>query len=826
MEDMLRLALLHGGKQSSVELPAAATVGDLRSAVETRTGVQPQHQKLLVKGSPPVLGAAAADTALADAGVTSGARIMVIGSAAADVSEVEAAAAPPAPAVLPAGPMLSAEATRRRRAEGPRMSPYIGPIEVLPLPLMEHARMLMKRIASDAGIVGVLDKRKYRVGKLLELDPRQIKLAGLNKNRGEEILLRLRHPPPDFDKFLPYSEIRDTMLHELTHCVHGPHDDDFWALFRTLCKECKAMDWRSGGHRVGGRRILHSDPFQEEEEMPWWEATMARRLGGGGQGIGPAEAALARAKAREKEEEDRELMPVGAVVAICADVSALQAACGEAGLPCGEAERAAVQQRGRVVRSTNRRRGIVKLHVELPEQLGGREAMVTLPACVCSLVSTGPDTPPRSAAPSPEPQEAAAAVSPKPAAGVAQPPEAGVEQPPDADVGRPPVTLSADAAVAAFARGDAAALRAADAVAVLHTLLSNVAREPGSERFRTAKMSNQRVARALSPTGAVQVLEACGFARRGDDLTAPEGAAGAAAEAAAAMVAAFPWLRQHSLAAEAAADGAQFRAVSKCSGGVAVGGGDGIVRVYGEPAEWSRDGPSMLLGHTAAVCTVAATQEGCLMSADRDGRVIAWATDGAMLTHTDPGCGMQVVGAASTGAVTGATNGEVRVWPPALLGAGSLVFTARGSVTAVAELPSGGYLVASGQALAWVSAGVQIASASCDAVVRSACAVPCGGKAEAATCGNDGFVRLWDASGVMLKAAKASDGYLLSVAAADGSPVIVTGAADGSVKKWSAGLTPLQTFVAPASVSAVSFLPDDSIAAATEHSIQLWKQGD
>ena len=64
---------------------------------------------------------------------------------------------------------------------------------------------------------------------------------------------------------LPYSEIRDTMLHELTHCVHGPHDAKFWALFRELCRECKALDWRGGGHRVGGVHVLNPAPFAEDD---------------------------------------------------------------------------------------------------------------------------------------------------------------------------------------------------------------------------------------------------------------------------------------------------------------------------------------------------------------------------------------------------------------------------------------------------------------------------------------------------------------------------------------------------------------------------------
>ena len=77
----------------------------------------------------------------------------------------------------------------------------------------------LRRIASDAGIVGILERRKWHIGALLDLGPVEVKLLGLNRNRGEQILLRLRRAPPDSNVFLPYSEIRDTMLHELAHCV-------------------------------------------------------------------------------------------------------------------------------------------------------------------------------------------------------------------------------------------------------------------------------------------------------------------------------------------------------------------------------------------------------------------------------------------------------------------------------------------------------------------------------------------------------------------------------------------------------------------------------
>ena len=35
-------------------------------------------------------------------------------------------------------------------------------------------------------------------------------------------------------EFLPYSQLVETLLHELAHNVFGPHDDQFWHLFCQL----------------------------------------------------------------------------------------------------------------------------------------------------------------------------------------------------------------------------------------------------------------------------------------------------------------------------------------------------------------------------------------------------------------------------------------------------------------------------------------------------------------------------------------------------------------------------------------------------------------
>lgn len=54
-------------------------------------------------------------------------------------------------------------------------------------------------------------------------------------NRGVHVKLRLRRPNRDLD-FYPFDQVLDTMLHELCHNVHGPHDAKFYKLWDELRK--------------------------------------------------------------------------------------------------------------------------------------------------------------------------------------------------------------------------------------------------------------------------------------------------------------------------------------------------------------------------------------------------------------------------------------------------------------------------------------------------------------------------------------------------------------------------------------------------------------
>lgn len=129
----------------------------------------------------------------------------------------------------------------------------------------------------------------------------------MNVNRGQKIFLRLRHPlyssrdpsngqPTMSDSFLPEDDVVYTMLHELTHNVHGPHDDKFNALLKDLEQE-----WFEQ-RRTGGRGYMPGDGF----------LTPGLRLGMGqlGNAETPAEARR-QAAAMAEERRRKQLLGVG-----------------------------------------------------------------------------------------------------------------------------------------------------------------------------------------------------------------------------------------------------------------------------------------------------------------------------------------------------------------------------------------------------------------------------------------------------------------------------------------------------------------------------------
>ncbi|KAJ0409948.1 hypothetical protein P43SY_005842 [Pythium insidiosum] len=124
----------------------------------------------------------------------------------------------------------------------------------------DDAQRLLERIAAQ--VLPVMAKRRFVVRKLQEFFPKDRHLLGMNVNRGQVIYLRrksvqplrfagsnanamrLVRPQSRPTTFLPYEALLETMLHELTHMVHGPHNDAFYKYLEELKSELELMMMR------------------------------------------------------------------------------------------------------------------------------------------------------------------------------------------------------------------------------------------------------------------------------------------------------------------------------------------------------------------------------------------------------------------------------------------------------------------------------------------------------------------------------------------------------------------------------------------------------
>lgn len=125
-------------------------------------------------------------------------------------------------------------------------------------PTKRQAVELLERLATDPGIVGVMDKHGWTVGKLREMPPEgkvgvsESCVLGYNVNQGAEIHLRLR--TDDLRGFRDYVTIRRTLLHELAHNVHADHGPGFRELNSRLNVECARLDWKRAADSQTTRR--------------------------------------------------------------------------------------------------------------------------------------------------------------------------------------------------------------------------------------------------------------------------------------------------------------------------------------------------------------------------------------------------------------------------------------------------------------------------------------------------------------------------------------------------------------------------------------------
>lgn len=95
----------------------------------------------------------------------------------------------------------------------------------------EHANSLLHQAAKL--VAPIIHENNFKVGNLCEMFPKNPNLLGLNVNRGQKILIRLRHHHNE-RLFYPLGDIIGTLLHELTHNLYGAHDSKFYEFLDRL----------------------------------------------------------------------------------------------------------------------------------------------------------------------------------------------------------------------------------------------------------------------------------------------------------------------------------------------------------------------------------------------------------------------------------------------------------------------------------------------------------------------------------------------------------------------------------------------------------------
>jgi DNA-dependent metalloprotease WSS1 len=149
------------------------------------------------------------------------------------------------------------------------------------------AKALLERAANH--VAPIMARRKWAVPVLKEFYPTNARLLGLNVNAGESIMVRVRRPSHKAS-FFDYGSILHTLLHELVHIEHGPHDSAFYAMLDVLLSEADRLPVPGGDVSLGTSAFAGAGVRLGD----WSHKTVPRGMAG-------AAAAAAAAKRAQKK---------------------------------------------------------------------------------------------------------------------------------------------------------------------------------------------------------------------------------------------------------------------------------------------------------------------------------------------------------------------------------------------------------------------------------------------------------------------------------------------------------------------------------------------
>lgn len=132
----------------------------------------------------------------------------------------------------------------------------------------DEALHILQKLASM--VKPIMRSHGLKVTTLCEFYPKNACLLGLNFNRGMKIFIRLRHPHND-KRFYTLTELLNTLLHELTHNIHGPHDSKFYSYLgelRTEMEDLMAQGFTGDGFFGKGQSVGTSSYGRNLSDVP------------------------------------------------------------------------------------------------------------------------------------------------------------------------------------------------------------------------------------------------------------------------------------------------------------------------------------------------------------------------------------------------------------------------------------------------------------------------------------------------------------------------------------------------------------------------------
>ncbi|KAI9501466.1 hypothetical protein GGI25_002008 [Coemansia spiralis] len=228
---MHQFSISHKGQAHEFSVAEETTIGELRYLVAQMFNIEPDAQKLLLRGK--------LDDSTTVTSIPAHSRVVLVGTQRADLNKHHESIR-----LRKEGRANRQKYTAAAFRTSKPLEYTFRSFEPLTLPSSQAALELLHRLAHDEGVRQVMQKHKYSVGVLRELHPSERTILGYNRNRGEVIALRLRTDA--LDGFRDYLSIRQVLMHELAHMVWDEHDENFNKLNSQHCREVVELDWTRG----------------------------------------------------------------------------------------------------------------------------------------------------------------------------------------------------------------------------------------------------------------------------------------------------------------------------------------------------------------------------------------------------------------------------------------------------------------------------------------------------------------------------------------------------------------------------------------------------